>query len=118
MLDQLSVDKFEKLVGSDVKVTVMTGPNLTLTLDGVRKGDFKCDCMPEGCRAQSFTLTLSGPANYQVKDGTYDLSFDTLGAVPGVYMDNKGTPKPEPEEGAASPESAGPQRVLYEVVFS
>lgn len=122
MLDKLTPDSFKGIVGSDVTVTITNGPDVVLTLDAVNVAPKKEGyCPPEGCRADIFTLALSGPEYHQVPDGTYDLNFGELGVLEGIYLDNKSnTPDGDPEgkKGLPQSEKQAEIRVKYEIVFS
>ena len=118
MHDKLSADQFKKLIDTDVKVIVMNGPNLTLKLEDINEGDFKCDAMPEGCRAKPFSLALTGPGHYQVADGVYDLTFEKLGTMSGIFLAKKG-PRGAGKDAEEKTEEAGEApRTVYEIVFS
>ncbi|WP_020398401.1 DUF6916 family protein [Kordiimonas gwangyangensis] len=122
MLDKLTPDSFKGILGSDVTVTVTNGPDLVLTLEAVNVAVQKEGCCPpEGCRAAAFTLTLSGPDFHQVPDGIYDLNFEKVGVLTGIYLDNKANaPGGDPDGKKTLPQTEKQDdiRVKYEIVFS
>ncbi|WP_262690044.1 DUF6916 family protein [Kordiimonas aestuarii] len=134
MLEKITAKSFEGLIGTEAEIIVMDGPNLILKVEEIHTRDAKKDdARPKDCRADPFTLTLSGPAGYQVPDGIYEITFEKVGSLPGIYIDNKAD-NPECEglskavhkaaasaiadaEAAGEEVSAPDDRVLYEITL-
>lgn len=136
MLDKVTFKKFEKIVGSQAVLTVLDGPDINLTVEEVHTNTLKDDDdRPEDCRKDPFSVLLSGPVSNQAPDGTYAVSFDTIGVLEGLYVDNKAdnpecekfntakeagdAPVAEAEKLApgAAPPPEPEKSVLYEIVF-
>lgn len=91
MLDKVKPKSFKDIVGSTVVLTIMDGPDIELTVEDVIQLDVKKDEgeRPKEARKDPFTVVLSGPEAYQTEDGIYDLTFDKVGLLEGVFVDNK-----------------------------
>lgn len=113
MLDRLSKNNFQELISSKTIVTVLDGPDLTLTLDQLIEHAKPKGNLPEGCRMEPFSLILKGPSSHQVPDGTYDITFEKLGLIEGIYLDNKYGEADAPVAGDEDAED-----VFYQIIFS
>lgn len=91
MLDKVKPKNFKDIVGSTAVLTIMDGPDIDLTVEDVIEPDIKKDEgeRPKEARKDPFTLVLSGPEAHQAKDGMYDLTFDKVGLLESVFVDNK-----------------------------
>lgn len=91
MLDTLKAKDFKDIVGTKASLLVMDGPDIELTVEDVLVHDLKKDESerPETCRKEPFTVVLSGPSHHQAVDGIYELTFEKIGIVDGVFVDNK-----------------------------
>lgn len=90
MLDKVTAKNFKDIVGTEAAVTIMDGPDVPLTVEEVIVTKLsKDDDRPGDVRKQPFTVVLSGPESNQAEDGTYDVSFEKIGVLEGVYVDNK-----------------------------
>ncbi|WP_417451397.1 DUF6916 family protein [Kordiimonas sp.] len=139
MLDKITIEKFKDLTGTTVAVTVMDGPNVSLTLEDVKElKTGKKEGRPDTCRKKPFTLILSGAKSHQAPDGIYDISFEKIGVVESVYIDNKSDnpesrafneAKADASGGGGTSKTGLPkdqkqapveveERVLYEISFS
>lgn len=148
MLDKLTAKDFQDIVGTKASLLVMDGPDIDLTVEDVLLHELKDESeRPANCRKVPFTVVLSGSTHYQAEDGIYDLTFEKIGIVEGVFVDNK-SDAPESEtynneqikkaaeafekeatDAAGSDEGQGAQpvqqgegftpqdRILYDVVF-
>ncbi|UTW57844.1 hypothetical protein KFE96_13525 [Kordiimonas sp. SCSIO 12603] len=113
MLGKVSKDDFQEIIGTETVVTVLDGPDLALTLEHIIEHTKPEVALPEGCRAEPFTLILKGPVDHQVPDGVYDITFDRIGLIESTYLDNKFG-----EAGTPSANSEKPEHVFYEIIFS
>lgn len=97
MLDKVKAKDFKSIIGTKVTLTVMDGPDIELRVEEVLLHTLKdSDQRPKGCRQKPFTVVLSGPAHHQAEDGVYDLTFEEVGVVENLFVDNKsGTPECE-----------------------
>ena len=144
MLDKLTPKKFEKLTGSPVRLIILDGPSVELTLKEViaHKPPKDEEERPGDCRSTPFTVVLSGDEDYQAPDGTYSVDFGELGMIDDLFVDNKSdegsdgerhtttaTPiaaatveNEQPDDNKSKGETAGedvdaPNQIHYHVVF-
>jgi hypothetical protein len=90
MLDKITPKNFKDIVGTKVTMTIMDGPDIELTVEEVHEVKLKKgDDRPANCRKNPFTVILSGPESYQAPDGSYSLTFEKVGILEGLYVDNK-----------------------------
>lgn len=98
MLDKVTPKNFKDIVGTKASLTIMDGPDIELTVEEVHEVKLKKDdARPSECRKNPFTVILSGPQAYQAPDGCYDLTFEKVGLLEGLYVDNKAD-NPESED--------------------
>lgn len=146
MLDKVKLKQFKEIVGTKAVLTVMDGPDVELTVEEVIEQEIKDDDdRPKDVRSDPFTVVLSGPESHQAPDGSYAVTFEKVGVLVELFVDNKAdTPECEQfneakakeaaealvddadadeaprEEGAAAAEEppVEPEKsVLYEIVF-
>lgn len=98
MLDKITPKSFKDIVGTKVTLTIMDGPDIELTVEEVHEIKLKADDQrPATCRKNPFSVILSGPESYQAPDGSYTLTFEKIGTLEGLYIDNKAD-NPESED--------------------
>lgn len=140
MLDKITIDSFKDIEGTEAQIVIMDGPNITVKVEKIVAGKCRGEDMPDTCRKVPFTVLMSGPGVNQAPDGTYDVDFQKIGLMKGVYIDNKsddaeGPPEQVGPEGFKSeaPDGAdgqsvdaGPKssldlpgdRIVYEIIFT
>lgn len=90
MLDKVTSKNFKDILGTKAVLTIMDGPDVELTVKEVIEVKVgKNEERPAECRKKPFSVVLSGPESYQAPDGLYDISFEKIGVICGVYVDNR-----------------------------
>jgi len=90
MLDKVTSKNIRDIAGTKAVLTIMDGPDVELTVQDVLEIKVgKDEERPSDCRKAPFTVILSGPESYQAPDGSYDISFEKIGVIEGVYVDNR-----------------------------
>ncbi|WP_417459537.1 DUF6916 family protein [Kordiimonas sp.] len=98
MLDKVTSKNFKDIVGTNAVLTIMDGPDVTLKVEEVLEIKVgKDDDRPGECRKKPFTVILSGPKGHQARDGCYAVSFEKIGLLEGVFVDNR-SDNPETED--------------------
>lgn len=132
MLDKITIDSFKDIEGTEAHIVIMDGPNITVKVEKIVPGKCRHEDMPDNCRKDPFTVLMSGPGLNQAPDGTYDVDFEKIGLLKGLYIDNKAD-NPEGEavmggQAGADVQGAdvGPKssldlpedRTVYEIIFT
>ncbi|WP_417456235.1 DUF6916 family protein [Kordiimonas sp.] len=90
MLDKVTSKNFKDIVGTKATITIMDGPDIELTVQAVHEIKLtKDDERPDSCRKKPFSVVLSGTESHQAPDGSYDVTFEKIGLLEHVYVDNK-----------------------------
>lgn len=90
MLDKVTSKNFKDIEGTKAVLTIMDGPDVELTVREVHEIKVgKDEERPADCRKNPFTVVLSGPEGYQAPDGCYDINFEKIGLLAGVFIDNR-----------------------------
>ncbi|MFC1750244.1 DUF6916 family protein [Pseudomonadota bacterium] len=99
MLDTLSADQFNALIGTKFTVVVVNGPDIEITLEQVKeKPEAKDQTKGEDVRTP-FALFFKGDATFGFELGTYDLVHpDFPDGIRDIYLTRVIPPETETPE--------------------